>query len=110
MTIAPPTDVEMRPYRSTDDEAVRLASNESWSDHWGSTPMDLANWHAQFAGSASFRPDHCRVAVVDDAVVGFVLVSEFDADTEQRGFRTGYVGRVGTVQGAHGAGRSPHSH
>lgn len=77
-------------------------SNKSWADHWGSKPMDQASWRAQFAESASFRPSHSRVALVDGDIVGFVLVSEFDADTEQRGYRTGYIGRVGTVRRARG--------
>jgi len=99
---AVPATVLVRPYRSSDDDAVRLASNESWADHWGSTQMDRPTWRAQFAESASFRPAHSRVAVLAGAVVGFVLVSEFDADTEQRGYRTGYISRVGTVRPARG--------
>lgn len=94
--------VEVRPYRSSDDDAVRQVSNEAWADHWGSTPMDQATWRAQFAESASFRPAHSRVALMAGAIVGFVLVSEFDADTEQRGYRTGYNSRVGTLRPARG--------
>ena len=97
-----PVGVDVRPYQAADDDAVRRVSNEAWADHWGSQPMDQATWRAQFAESGSFRPKHSRVAVLDGRIVGFVLVSEFDADTEQRGYRTGYIGRVGTLRRARG--------
>lgn len=99
-----PADVEIRPYPAVDDDAVRLASNESFADHWGSTPMDTERWRAEFAESSSFRPELSWVAVLGGAVAGFVLSSEFDADTEQRGYRTGYIARVGTRRVARGRG------
>ena len=37
-----PDGLSIRPYPDAEDEAVRLVSNESFADHWGSTPMDSA--------------------------------------------------------------------
>jgi mycothiol synthase len=106
--MATPAGVLIRPYRDSDDDAVRLVSNESFADHWGSTPLDAARWRAEFAESSSFRPACSFVATVDwvrDApVVSFVLTSEFEAETAQRGYRTGYVARVGTSRAARGRG------
>ena len=100
----PPPGVRIRPYRESDDEAVRLVSNSSFADHWGSTPMDAERWRASFAESASFRPDQSWVAVADGAVVSFVLSCEFDAETQQRGYQTGYLARIGTEQAWRGRG------
>lgn len=97
-----PGGVQIRPYLPGDDEAVRLLSNETFADHWSSTPMDPAHWRAQFAESVSFRPGHSLVAVLDGGIVSFLLVAEFDADTAQRGHRTGYVARVGTARSVRG--------
>ncbi len=33
-----------------------------------------------------------------------MLTSEFEADTRQRGYPTGYIARVGTLRGARGRG------
>jgi len=99
-----PAGVRIRPYRPADDEDVRLASNESFADHWGSLPTDAARWRAEYADSASFRPAHSHLALIEGAVVGFVLSSEFEADTAARGYRTGYVARVGTRRSARGRG------
>jgi len=104
-----PDGMVIRPYRDVEDDAVRMASNESFADHWGFTPMDAARWRAEFADSTSFQTDHSFVAVPDSetvaaAVAGFVLTSEFHGDTVHRGYRTGYIARVGTSRSARGRG------
>jgi len=99
-----PTGVEIAPYRSSDDDAVRLVSNSSFGDHWGSTSMDPARWRAEYADSSSFRPEQSFIATINASVAGFVLTSEFEADTRLRGFRTGYIARVGTLRSARGRG------
>ncbi len=96
---------DLRLYASADEEAVRLARNEAFADHWGSTPTDPARWRAAFEASPSFRPEHSFVALSPDgSIAGFVMVSEYQAETEQRGYRTGYVSLVGTTRAARGRG------
>ena len=90
--------VQIRRYRSADDDAVLEVSNESFGDHWGSTPMDRERWRAEYADSPSFRPELSYLALVDGAVVSFVLTSEFESDTEHRGYSTGYIARVGSLR------------
>ncbi len=110
--IGTPDGLLIRPYRDADDEAVRLVSNESFADHWGSTPMDAVRWRAEFRDSTSFRPDQSFLAVtrsesgaeIPGEVAGFLLTSEFHGDTEHRGYRTGYIARVGTRRSARGHG------
>ena len=96
--------VLIRQYRTEDDDAVLEVSNASFGDHWGSTPMDRERWRAEFADSPSFRPELSYLASVDDAVVSFVLTSEFEADTEHRGYSTGYIARVGSLRSVRGRG------
>ena len=100
-----PEGYRLRPYREGDAESTRLASNESFADHWGSSALDTERWNAEFTGSRSFRPGLSQVAAdPDGTVVGFVLIAEFDAETEQRGYPTAYVSRVGTTRTARGKG------
>ncbi len=94
----------VRPWTSADDDSTRLAYNEAFADHWGSVPMDTDRWRHSFAESAFFRPEVSRLALSGEQVVGFVLVSEFDSETEARGYRTGYIDRVGTLRSVRGQG------
>jgi ribosomal protein S18 acetylase RimI-like enzyme len=38
------------------DDAVRLAHNDAFRDHWGSQPRDAELWRTRFTGSRAFRP------------------------------------------------------
>jgi mycothiol synthase len=102
---ADPTGVRIRPFAVADDEAVRLVSNASFADHWGSAPRDPDAWRSEYADAASFRPAASFVAEqAGGGIVGFALAAEHDADTARRGYRTGYVARVGTARAARGRG------
>jgi mycothiol synthase len=102
--VTEPSGVTIRRYQASDEEELLSVSNESFADHWGSTPMDLPRWRAEFSASSSFRPAHSWVGMMDGEIVGFALNSEFDGDTELRGFRTGYLARIGTLRRARGRG------
>lgn len=99
-----PPGIRIRRFESTDEDAVRLASNDSFADHWGSVPRDPDSWRAEHLGSVAFRAECSFVAQDVTGIVGFVLAAERDADTASRGHRTGYVSRVGTVRAARGRG------
>jgi len=102
-----PTEVPgyaIRGFTDADSEGTRLAYNASFADHWGSSPRDPARWREDVVGTP-FRAEHSYLAFGDaGAVVGFVMVDEFVAETEAFGFRTGYVQLVGTVRTARGKG------
>lgn len=102
--IPDPAEVRIRRFRQADDEAVRLASNAAFADHWGSVPREPEAWRSEYLGSVTFRAETSFVAEDAGGIVGFVLAAEHDADTESRGHRTGYVSRVGTVRSARGRG------
>ncbi|WP_420124448.1 GNAT family N-acetyltransferase [Nakamurella sp.] len=99
-----PPGVRIRPFVAGDDDAVRLASNDSFADHWGSVPRDPDTWRSEYTDSITFRAGMSFVAEDVTGIVGFSLASEHDADTATRGHRTGYVSRVGTVRAVRGRG------
>lgn len=102
--VSDPPGIRIRPFAVEDDDAVRLAYNDSFADHWGSVPRDPDTWRAQCTGATSFRAGMSFVAEDASGIVGFVLASEHDADTAARGYRTGFVPQVGTVRAVRGRG------
>jgi len=97
-----PDGVLIQPYKASDELAVMEVSNASFADHWGSTPLDIERWRAEYTEASWFRPEFSQIAVIEDQLVGFVFVVEYDAETELRGYRSGYLSRVGTLRRARG--------
>jgi ribosomal protein S18 acetylase RimI-like enzyme len=78
------------------DEAVRLAHQEAFADHWGSSPPDPERWQHWFTGSRSFRPEVSLLALDGEEVAAYLLTYFFAADAEATGVREAWVGQVGT--------------
>ena len=74
------------------DEAVRLAHNDAWTDHWGFAASPAEDWNARVVGLRNLRRDWSHV-VVDEAddVVGYALNVAFDRDWELQGYKEGYT-------------------
>ena len=86
-------------------EATRVAHNEAFADHWGSTERSAEKWLDQL-NSRSFRPGYSRLvlnpeptASQDDAVDSYLLSGEW-APGEL------YVSLVGTRRRARGRGHA----
>ncbi|MFN3867403.1 MAG: GNAT family N-acetyltransferase, partial [Demequina sp.] len=78
-------------------EAVRLAHNDAFATHWGSTAQSPQQW-SDFLGSRSLRAAESRVIRDDDgAVLAYALAGQW-VDREL------YVSLVGTRQAARGRG------
>ncbi|MFC0627663.1 GNAT family N-acetyltransferase [Kribbella deserti] len=86
------------------DEALRLAHNDAFLDHWGSTPKDAETWKTWFTGSRAFRPDTSVVVLDGDEIAAYTLGYEYEADTAATGVREVYVGQVGTRRAYRGKG------
>lgn len=104
-----PTGFTIRGYLDGDSEAVRVARNRTFADRWGSIENTPERWRAHMTGSKAFRPQHSYLATFDDgpdagSIAAFVMAEEFDAETEARGYRTGYIALVGTERAARGHG------
>ena len=94
--IAEPS-VAVTPYSAELSEQVRLAHNDAFSTHWGSTPRDPLRWQS-YVGSRSFRSEAGFVSLAADGrVLAYTLVCEW-APGEA------WVDLVGTRQEARGRG------
>ncbi|WP_026552845.1 GNAT family N-acetyltransferase [Arthrobacter sp. H20] len=77
-------------------EAVRLAHNEAFQDHWGSEPRDEESWRFTVT-HPEFRPDW-SLAVVDEGtgeVAAYQLASFDPASREMLGHTEGYTDLLG---------------
>jgi mycothiol synthase len=84
-------------YRPQLSEATRLAHNDAFSTHWGSSPRTVEQWQ-DLVGSRTFRPQASYLHL-DQAgcVLGYVLVRQW-AEGEA------WIDLVGTRQQARGRG------
>ncbi|MBD7917097.1 GNAT family N-acetyltransferase [Cellulomonas sp. Sa3CUA2] len=75
------------------DDAVRLAHNEVFADHWGSEPRTPEQWRA---ARSMFAPSWSFVAL-DDAghVVGYAVSGRYEHDWPAAGYPSGYTELLG---------------
>lgn len=86
-------------------EAVRLAHNEAFADHWGSEPRDEETW-AFTVSHPQARPDLSAV-VLDSGtgrVAGYQLASHDAEAAARRGIREGYTELLGVRREYRGRG------
>lgn len=95
---APPSiaGIAIVPWDPARSEAARVAQNEAFADHWGSTPLDAAAWEH---GLASFgtRLDLSFLALDGGRVVGVCRNGFYPGDEEVTGRRDGWVVNVSVV-------------
>jgi mycothiol synthase len=96
--------IRLVPYERSRDDEVRRAHNASFAEHFGVAERDAYAWQTWFTGQRSFRPRLSRLALAGDAVVGYVLVYEHEADTAATGVREAYLGQIGVLPEARGRG------
>ncbi len=99
-----PEGLTLVPYAPGRDEAVRVAHNEAFRDHWGSSEIDAETWGAWVTGHHDFRAD-CSMLVLDgDEVAGYALNSLHPADWPALGFREGWTHQLGVRRPWRGRG------
>lgn len=101
----PPRGVTVVPFTPELGEAVRLAHNEAFADHWGSESRSPEKWEA-FLRHESFRPDLSTVAL-DEATgeVAAYQMSMYDADAfAKEGRHSGYTDILGVRRAWRGRG------
>jgi GNAT superfamily N-acetyltransferase len=98
-----PDGVEIIPWDRSLDEKTRLAVNEAFVDHWGSTPINPEAFAHRMA-RASVRLDLSFQAVDGDEVVGYALNAFFPDDEEVTGRRDGWVESLGVRRPWRGRG------
>lgn len=103
----PLTGFDIVPFTADRSEAVRLARNDAFRDHWGSQPTTQEDWQ-ESVSRAVFRPDLSFLAVAPDGeVAGFVLSEVNEEDFEPQGFTSAYIDLVGVRRAHRGRGVAP---
>ncbi|MGO4301051.1 GNAT family N-acetyltransferase [Leifsonia sp. RAF41] len=94
--VSPTGDVRIEPYRPELADAVHLARDEAFRDHWGSQPLS----DEQFTGltSGTFVADLSFVALVDGVVAGVLLTDVSQEDWAGQGFSSSYVSTVAVTR------------
>ena len=88
--------VAVEPYRDELSEAIRLAHNDAFTTHWGSTARDEQSWRDMLS-SRTFRPKESFVHADDGRVLAYVMCYQWMAGEL-------YIGQVGTRQDSRGRG------
>jgi len=78
------------------DEALRLARNDAFADHWGSVQRDQPSWRHWFTGCRAFRPALSFAMLAGDEVAGLLLCNSYDADDAASGVRQAWAATIGT--------------
>lgn len=92
--------VRIEPWCPELDEAVRLAHNEAFADHWGSEPRTLEDWRH----GPHFAPSWSFVALDGDEVVGYTMSGRYEQDFPVRGFSFGFTDLLGVRRQWRGRG------
>ncbi len=91
--------IHIVPWTDERSEEVRQVKNDTFADHWGSTPTSENRWRLRIA-SPFTRLDLSWIAVNDDdEVVGYCVNERFEADDAVTGRREAWIGTVGTLRG-----------
>ena len=90
-----PRGVRVVPFSAELSEAVRLAHNESFAEHWGSEPRSQEDWEVMTVGRRTFRPSWSFVALDGDEVAGYTLASAYEQDWEPQGYTSGWTDLLG---------------
>src|SRR5690606_31923236 len=95
------------PFTADRSEAVRLARNDAFRDHWGSQPTTQEDWQ-ETVSRAIFRPDLSFLAIAAGGeIAGFVLSEVNEEDFEPQGFTSAYIDLVGVPRAFRGRGVAP---
>jgi GNAT superfamily N-acetyltransferase len=99
-----PSGTEVVTWSDDLEESVRLASNASFADHWGSLPMSSTEFAGFYRDNPTFRPDLSFLAIAEGSVVSFSLCEVDAEDNEDRDTNDVFIHRVGTMRSHRGQG------
>ena len=78
------------------DEDFRFVRNESYADHWGTTPMPADQWQNKITNQTFQRDLSFMMRDADGVAVGLLVTMSWEADTEATGIRDAHFMLVGT--------------
>lgn len=99
-----PEGLEARAWSPELDEAVRLAHNETFTDHWGSQPVTATSWQEYF--HTDLEPTWSMVAVDPRTgeVAGYALTARKEHQWAALGHSEGFTEVIGVRRPYRGAG------
>jgi len=96
--------VHIVPWPAHRSEEIRAVKNDSFADHWGSTPTNEHHW-AQMTTGFGARLDLSFVAIDDhDHIVGHCLNKRYEADDAVLGRKDAWIDNLGTLREWRGRG------
>ncbi len=88
-------------------DATRLAHNAAFADHWGFAPWTPAMWAQWVDDTKNTSPELSWVLTAvssPDAVVGYVISQEYEANAAVTGRREAYLAKFGVLPELRGRG------
>jgi ribosomal protein S18 acetylase RimI-like enzyme len=101
---AVPEGLRLVPYDPAHDEEVRVAHNECFAAHWGSSERSPEMWRRWFTGNRHFRPDLSALVLDGDELVAYALCQRYPEEDEAQGYTSGWLGQLGTRRPWRGRG------
>jgi mycothiol synthase len=97
--VAVPDGLSIEPWSERNDEDFRQVRNESFRDHWGTTPMPPDLWRNKITNQ-TFRPEVSFLVRdgASGAPAGVLVTMNWAADTEATGVHDAHFMVIGTVQ------------
>jgi len=87
------------PWNTSRDEEARVAKNQAFMDHWGSTPTSEEGWQQLVHGSTA-RLDQSFFALDEnDEIIGVLLSHRYEADDDVLEKRIGWIDKLATLAG-----------
>jgi mycothiol synthase len=96
--------VRIVPYDTAFAEAVRVAHNEAFADHWSSEPVRPEDWERDFVGDPHFRADFSFIALAGDEVAAYSANYCSEADWAASDVREAWIGQLGVRRAWRGRG------
>ena len=85
------------PWVSSRNEEARIAKNQAFMDHWGSTPTSEEGWEQLVHGSTA-RLDQSFFALdQNEKIIGVLLSHRYESDDEVLGKRIGWIDKLATL-------------
>jgi ribosomal protein S18 acetylase RimI-like enzyme len=91
-----PPGLALRNYGEDIDQALRLAQNEAFADHWGHEPMTREDWQNFIIQSSAMRRDLTLVVMDREEVVAYSVNGIKTEENERLGIRRGWINLLGT--------------
>lgn len=95
---AVPSGLRVEPVTASWYEPLRVAHNDAFAEHYGSSERSPETWAHWFMAPSHFKPDLSLVALDGEAVAAYLLTHFYPADAAATGRRTAWVGQLGTLR------------